>query len=252
MPLLEIRNLHVSVEDKDILKGIDFKVNKGEVHVIMGPNGAGKSTLVNAIMNNPAFEVTKGQIFYKDEDISELPAEERARKGIFMSFQNPEEVPGITVAEFLKAALYAKTGENIPTLKFHKQLEEAMKELKIDTQYKDRYLNVGFSGGEKKKSEILQLNVLKPQLAMLDETDSGLDVDAVKIVSEGISKFKNSENAIILITHHQELLKSIDIDKVHVIADGKIVAEGGPELAKKVHEEGYDAILEELSIKSDK
>ena len=239
MALLEIKNLNVSVDDKPILEGVDLTIDRGETHVLMGPNGAGKSTLLHAIMDDPTFEVTEGEIYYDGELINDLSTDERAKLGIFMSFQNPEAVPGITVANFLRAAKTELTGEAPPLLQFHKDLEKRMKDLDMDPGYKDRYLNVGFSGGEKKKDEILQLNVLQPTLALLDETDSGLDVDAVRIVSKGIREFRDDDNAMLIITHHRAIMNNIHIDKVHLIVDGKIARSGDRSLFERVQEEGY-------------
>lgn len=245
MTLLDIKNLHVTVDENEILKGVDLQINRGETHVLMGPNGAGKSTLMNAIMNHPAFTVTEGEIRYDAQLINDMPTDERAKLGIFMSFQNPEEVPGITVANFLRAAKAELSGSNPPLLKFRRDLEKHMEELAIDPAYADRYLNVGFSGGEKKKSEILQLNMMEPTLALLDETDSGLDVDAVRIVSDGIRKFRNENNAMIIITHHRAILNKIDVDRVHVIVGGKIIESGGRELFERVQDEGYTWLTQE-------
>lgn len=245
--LLEIRDLHVSVEDKEILKGLNLTINKGEVHVVMGPNGAGKSTLANAIMAHPKYEVNSGDIVFEGESILEHSADQRARDGIYMSFQAPEEVPGITVENFLRAAKSAHTGKNIPIMKFKRQLAEKMEALKMDPSYADRYLNVGFSGGEKKKNEILQMQILDPKLALLDETDSGLDIDAVRIVSEGVASFMTEEKSCLIITHHNEILASIQPDFVHVIVDGRIVKEGGRELIDEIQEKGYAWIREELA-----
>ena len=201
MSLLEIKDLYVNVEEKEILKGIDLKINKGEVHVIMGPNGSGKSTTANAILNNPAYKKIKGSILFDGADITNLKTDEIARKGIFMSFQLPEEIPGITVSNFLRFAKNKITGKPIKIFEFKNELKKHMEELGIKPEYSERYLNVGFSGGEKKKNEILQLLTLNPKLAILDETDSGLDVDSVNIVSKGIEMFKNKENSVLIITH---------------------------------------------------
>lgn len=239
MPLLEIKDLHVGVEDKEILRGINLTIEKGETHVLMGPNGAGKSTLLHAVMDSPAFTVSRGEIYYQGELINDLTTDERARLGIFMSFQNPEAVPGITVADFMRAAKTEIDGKAPPLIRFRRALEGEMKDLDIDPSYADRYLNVGFSGGEKKKDEILQLNILDPSLALLDETDSGLDVDAVRIVSQGIKKFQNQEKSILIITHHRAILENIKIDKVHILMDGLIVRSGGKDLFEKVQDEGY-------------
>ena len=239
--LLEIKNLKtIAVDDgSDILKGLDLVINKGEVHVIMGPNGSGKSTLANTIFNNPRYEVKDGDIYFEGERINDLNTAERAKKGLFMSFQTPEDIPGITVAHFLKTAKNAVSDERLNLFKFSKEVEEKMKELDMDPSYVNRELNVGFSGGEKKKNEILQLLILNPKLAILDETDSGLDVDAIKTVSKGINLFKNDDNALLIITHSTKILKSLKVDYVHILVDGKIVYTGDASLAKEIDENGY-------------
>ena len=239
--LLNITDLYVNADNKQIIKGLNLKINKGEIHVIMGPNGAGKSTLANIILNNPQYNIESGDIYFEGEKINELGTDERAKKGIFMSFQTPEEVEGITVSNFLKTAKKSITGENVKIFEFKKQLEENMDKLKIDINYASRDLNVGFSGGEKKKNEILQMLMLNPKLAILDETDSGLDVDAIKTVSKGIKLFKNQDNAVLIITHSSKILKGLDIDYVHILVDGKIVKTGNIELVKDIEEKGYEA-----------
>lgn len=243
--LLRVENLSAGVEGKEILKNINLTINYGEVHVIMGPNGSGKSTLANVIMANPVYEVTSGKIFLDGEDITELSTDKRANKGLFMSFQSPEEVPGISVENFIRTAKINKEDKNIPIIKFKKQIEEEMKELKMDSSYAERYLNVGFSGGEKKKTEILQMLMLNPKLAILDETDSGLDVDATRIVSQGIERFLTKDNAVFIITHHQELVRNVVPDFVHVIVDGRIVKEGDASLVGKIENEGFGWIRDE-------
>jgi Fe-S cluster assembly ATP-binding protein len=237
--LLKINNLHVNAGEKEILKGIDLEINPGEIHVIMGPNGSGKSTTANAIFNNPEYTKTDGKILFCGEDITDMKTDEIARKGIFMSFQLPEEIPGITVTNFLKSAKSNIEGKPIKYFEFKKQLEEYINELKINSKILDRSLNVGFSGGEKKKNEILQMLVLNPKLAILDETDSGLDVDAIKIVSKGIEMFKNETNGVLIITHNTKILHNLKVDKVHVLVNGKIVATGSQELASQIEENGY-------------
>lgn len=239
MELLNIKNLYANAGEKEILKGLNLTINKGEVHVIMGPNGAGKSTLANIILNNPQYRIVKGDIEFDGENINELKTDERAKKGIFMSFQTPEEVPGISVTNFLKTAQSSKTGEPVKIFKFKKELEENMKKLDMNPSYSTRDLNVGFSGGEKKKNEILQMLTLNPKLAILDETDSGLDVDAIRIVSKGINMYKNDDNAVLIITHSTKILNKLHIDKVHVLVDGKIVKTGDGSLAEQIEEEGY-------------
>jgi len=239
--LLNIKDLYVeSKEDKkEILKGINLKINKGEIHVIMGPNGSGKTTTANAILNNPAFVKKGGEILLNNEDITNLKTDEIARKGVFMSFQLPEEIDGISVTNFLKYAKNKITDKPVKIFEFKDELKKNMEELNINPDYMDRSLNVGFSGGEKKKNEILQMLTLNPKLAILDETDSGLDVDAIKTVSKGIEMFKSKENAILIITHNTKILENLKVDKVHILIDGKIVAEGNQELATQIEKEGY-------------
>ena len=242
--LLEIKNLWAKAGDKEILRGLTLAIKKGGVHVILGPNGSGKSTLMNVIMGHPKYEVTEGNIFFEGEDISSLKTYERARRGLFLSFQTPEEIFGVTVENMLRTAKNAVTGQKARLIPFRKELRAMMDELKIDREYSARYLNVGFSGGEKKKSEILQLLMLKPKLAMLDETDSGLDVDAVQIVSKGVAKFHTPENSVLIITHNAKILESLKVDKVHVLIDGKIAEEGGAELVEKIESGGFSHITE--------
>ena len=237
--LLEIKDLNVKAEEKEILKGINLKINKGEVHVIMGPNGSGKTTTANAILNNPMYVKEKGSIIFEEEDITNLKTDEIARKGIFMSFQLPEEIPGISVTNFLKYAKNKVTGKPVKIFEFKDELKKYMENLNMDSKNMERSLNVGFSGGEKKKNEILQMLVLNPKLAILDETDSGLDVDAIKTVSKGIEMFKNNENSILIITHNTKILSSLKVDYVHVLVNGKIVKTGGQELAREIEENGY-------------
>ena len=242
--LLDIKGLHAGVEGKEILKGLSLTVGKGEVHVILGPNGSGKSTLMNVIMGHPKYEVTAGSIAFEGEDITQLKTFERARKGLFLSFQTPEEIPGISVENMIRTAKQAVSGERVKLLPFRRKLKEMMEELKIKPEYADRYLNVGFSGGEKKRNEILQLLMLDPKLALLDETDSGLDVDAVQIVSEGVAKFHNEDNSCLIITHNTRILEKLKVDKVHVLINGEIVEEGGPELIDDINRRGFTHILD--------
>lgn len=237
--LLEINNLYVNADTKEILKGINLKINKGEIHVIMGPNGSGKTTTANAILNNPAYKKAQGNIMFEGEDITNLKTDEIARKGIFMSFQLPEEIPGITVNNFLKYAKNKITGKPVKIFSFKDEVKKYMQELIMNTEYAERSLNVGFSGGEKKKNEILQMLVLNPKLAILDETDSGLDVDAIKTVSKGIEMFKNENNAVLIITHNTKILHNLKVDYVHVLVNGKIVKTGTGKLAKEIEENGY-------------
>lgn len=241
--LLKIKDLHTKVDDKAILKGLNLEINKGEVHVIMGPNGAGKSTLANAILGHPKYEVTSGNIEFENEEISELKTNERAKRGIFLSFQNPEEVPGINVENFIRTAKSSIIGKPVSMLTFNMKLQNKLAALKIDKSYAERYLNVGFSGGEKKKNEILQMILLEPKLAILDETDSGLDVDAVKIVSQGVNMYKNENNSILIITHNTKILEHLIPDYVHVLIDGKIVHTGKASLAEDINRNGYESFL---------
>ena len=244
--MLKIENLHVSIDDKEILKGLSLDVKPGEIHAIMGPNGSGKSTLSSVIAGSEAYEVVKGNIFYNDENIEDLSAEERANKGIFMSFQYPVEIPGITVTNFIKTAinsnLKARGEKEMPAGDMLKKIREKSKLLEIDSKFLSRSLNEGFSGGEKKRNEIFQMAMLEPSLAILDETDSGLDIDALKIVANGVNKLKNDDNAIIIITHYQRLLDYILPDFVHVLQDGKITKSGDKSLALELEEKGYDWI----------
>ncbi|PWJ51850.1 Fe-S cluster assembly ATPase SufC [Faecalicatena contorta] len=246
--LLKVQNLHASVEDKVIIKGLDLQINEGEVHVIMGPNGAGKSTLANIIMGHPNYKVTEGSICFEGEDITEAKTDERAKKGLFLSFQAPEEISGITMENFMRSSKAVLSGHEVKAYAFHKELMLIMDELQMDKNYAARHVNVGFSGGEKKKSEILQMLVLNPKLAILDETDSGLDVDAVKTVSSGINQFKNSQNAILIITHNTKILDKLHADFVHVLMDGKIVKTGGTALIDQIYETGF-ASMESFSGK---
>lgn len=242
--LLEIRDLHAGVEGKEILKGLNLLVNKGEVHVILGPNGSGKSTLMNVIMGHPKYTVTSGTMQFAGEDMQELKTFERARRGLFLSFQTPEEIPGITVENMIRTARQTITGQKVKILPFRKELKATMQELKMKPEYAQRYMNVGFSGGEKKRNEILQLLMLQPKLALLDETDSGLDVDAVQIVSEGVARFHNEENSCLIITHNTRILEKLKVDRVHVLMDGRIVEEGGAELIDEINRRGFTHILD--------
>ena len=237
--LLSIRGLHVAVDGKEILTGLNLEINKGEVHVILGPNGAGKTTLVNLLMGHPKYQLTAGSVTFEGEDLMALNTYERARKGLFLSFQNPEEIPGITVENLLRTAKNAITGGNVKIMAFKKSLNQAMDKLKIDNDYASRYVNVGFSGGEKKRNEILQMMMLNPKLAMLDETDSGLDVDAVHIVSSGVKHFQSPQNAILIITHNTKILEQLQVDQVHILIDGKIVQTGDASLIPEINENGF-------------
>ncbi len=257
--LLEIKDLHVEVENNEILKGLSLTINRGEIHAIMGPNGSGKSTLANTLMGHPNYKVTKGEIIFKGQNILELGPDERAALGLFLAFQYPHEVPGVTLFNFLRTAVNSiqkkRTGEDIEKdrkksassiLQFSKKLNEYMKLLGIEESFSKRYVNEGFSGGEKKRAEILQLAMLKPDLAILDETDSGLDIDALKLVSEGVNKITTTEQSILVITHYQRLLDYIKPDFVHVLVDGKLVMSDGPELALKLEEKGYDWVRDQV------
>ncbi|MHA7942686.1 Fe-S cluster assembly ATPase SufC [Formosa sp. 3Alg 14/1] len=248
--MLKINNLHASVEGKAILKGINLEVKPGEVHAIMGPNGSGKSTLSSVIAGKEEYEVTDGEIYFDEENIEELSAEERAHKGIFLSFQYPVEIPGVSVTNFIKTAINetrkAKGLEDMPAKDMLKLIREKSELLEIDRKFLSRSLNQGFSGGEKKRNEIFQMAMLEPKLAILDETDSGLDIDALRIVSNGVNKLKSKDNAVVVITHYQRLLDYIVPDFVHVLLDGKIVKSGGKELAHELEEKGYDWIKEEV------
>lgn len=239
--LLHIEGLKVEVEGKEILKGLDLTVRAGEVHVIMGTNGAGKSTLFNAVMGHPKYTVTGGSIFFEGKDITRMPVDERAKAGIFMAFQAPIAVQGISVENFTRNAKSTISGETQRIMPFRKKLKAQMEELKMDSSYASRYVNDGFSGGERKKTEILQMCMLEPKLAMLDEIDSGLDVDAVRVVSQTVAKYHNDGNALMVITHHSEILQALQPDVVHVLIDGKIVKSGGPELIQVIEEKGYDS-----------
>jgi Fe-S cluster assembly ATP-binding protein len=247
---LEIRNLHVTAEGKQILKGVDLEVSKGQIRALMGPNGSGKSTLANAIMGHPALEITEGEIVLRGEEITEAAPEERARMGLFMAFQYPVAIPGVTVAKYLRMALNAqreaRDEEEVKLKNFRKQTEEAMELVSIPKEFSSRYVNDGFSGGEKKRMEILQLAMLRPELAVLDETDSGLDIDALRIVADGVNRFAGPDLGVLIITHYQRILHLVEPDFVHVMYDGRIVKEGGPELVEQLEERGYGWIREEV------
>ena len=245
-PLLQIRNLCASIEEGELLHNINLEIRPGETHVLMGPNGAGKSTLGNTIMGSPVYKVTGGSIFFDGQDITDLSADKRAAAGLFMSFQNPLEVPGLSMESFLRNAIRQRTGKPIKILTFKRELEETMKLLQMDESYAERDLNVGFSGGEKKKAEILQLLMLRPRLAILDETDSGLDVDAVRIVSMGIEEYqKKRGGALLVITHSTRILDSLDVDYTHVLVRGQIVRTGDASLVKEINEGGFERYANE-------
>ncbi|MCD8920810.1 Fe-S cluster assembly ATPase SufC [Staphylococcus gallinarum] len=244
---LEIKDLHVSIEDKEILKGVNLTIKTGEIHAIMGPNGTGKSTLSSAIMGHPSYEVTQGEVLLDGVNILELEVDERAKAGLFLAMQYPSEITGVTNADFMRSAINAKReeGEEINLMQFIKKLDKEMDFLDIDQDMAQRYLNEGFSGGEKKRNEILQLMMLEPKFAILDEIDSGLDIDALKVVSKGINQMRGDEFGSLIITHYQRLLNYITPDHVHVMFGGKVVTSGGPELAKRLEEEGYEWVKEE-------
>lgn len=245
---LEIKDLHVSIEDKEILKGVNLTINTGEIHAIMGPNGTGKSTLSSAIMGHPSYEVTQGEVLLDGVNILELDVDERAKAGLFLAMQYPSEITGVTNADFMRSAINAKReeGQEINLMQFIKKLDKQMDFLDIDKDMAQRYLNEGFSGGEKKRNEILQLMMLEPKFAILDEIDSGLDIDALKVVSKGINQMRGEEFGALMITHYQRLLNYITPDKVHVMYGGKVVKSGGPELAQRLEEEGYEWVKEEF------
>ena len=249
-PMLQVHNLHVKVADADILNGIDLSVGPGEVHAIMGPNGSGKSTLANVLAGKPNYEVTGGQVVYQGQDLLAMEPEERAREGVFLAFQYPLELPGVRAWQFLKAAVDAQRGhkgqEELSARDFDRMLRDKIKMVEIDPDLARRSVNEGFSGGEKKRNEILQMAMLEPKLAILDETDSGLDIDALRIVADGVNKLRSDSNAMVLVTHYQRMLNYITPDYVHVLMDGRIVRSGGPELAHELEEKGYDWIKEDI------
>ncbi|MBC1688658.1 Fe-S cluster assembly ATPase SufC [Listeria welshimeri] len=250
MATLKIQDLHVEIEGKEILKGVNLEISTGEIHAIMGPNGTGKSTLSSAIMGHPKYEVTQGTITLDGEDVLEMEVDERARAGLFLAMQYPSEISGVTNAEFIRAAINSRReeGDEIPVMQFIRKLDAKMDILDMDEEMAERYLNEGFSGGEKKRNEILQLLMIEPKLAILDEIDSGLDIDALKVVSKGVNEMRAEGFGCLIITHYQRLLNYITPDFVHVMMQGKVVKEGGPELAKRLEAEGYDWIKQELGI----
>lgn len=250
---LEIKNLHVSIEGNEILKGVNLTIKGGEFHAVMGPNGTGKSTLASAIMGHPHFEITEGSIHLDGEDVLEMEVDERARAGLFLAMQYPSEISGVTTSDFLRSSINARReeGDEISLMKFIKEMDGTLDYLDIDKNMAQRYLNEGFSGGEKKRNEILQLMMMKPEIAILDEIDSGLDIDALKVVSKGINSMRNDQFGCLIITHYQRLLNYITPDQVHVMMNGRIVKSGGPELAKRLEDEGYEWIKEELGIEEE-
>jgi Fe-S cluster assembly ATP-binding protein len=239
-PLLALEGLHAAAGDVEIVKGVDLAIRRGEIHALMGPNGSGKSTLANVLLGHPGYEVTAGTIRYRGEDITDWSPHKRGRAGMFLGFQYPEEIPGVSVVNFLRSALSSRTGVEYTVLELRLKVMDAMRELGMDASFADRYLNEGFSGGERKRNEILQLAVLQPELAVLDETDSGLDIDALRTVAEGVERVAGEHNGILIITHYQRMLEYITPDVVHVFVDGRIVATGGSELAAAIEAAGYD------------
>ncbi len=242
-PLFQIEDLHVAVEGTSILKGVDLAVGAGEVHALMGPNGSGKSTLANTLLGSPDYEITKGRILFKGEDITEWPTDIRGKAGIFLAFQYPEEIPGVPVIQFLRQALSARKGIDLSVLELRLSIMEWMERLGMDPSFGDRYLNEGFSGGEKKRNEVLQMAILEPEVAILDETDSGLDIDALRVVANGVREVQRTrpDLGVLLITHYQRILDELQPDRVHILIDGRIVDSGGPDLAKRLEQEGYEA-----------
>ena len=239
-PLLQIKNLHAAADDVEILKGVDLTVDRGEIHALMGPNGSGKSTLASVLMGHPDYQVTEGEILFEGEDITEAAADARANMGLFLAFQYPEEIPGVSVIQFLRQALSNRTGTDYTVLELRLKVMEAMATLGMESSFADRYLNEGFSGGERKRNEVLQMAVLQPLLAVMDETDSGLDIDALKTVAEGVNTLTSPERGFLIITHYQRLLDYVTPDHVHIFMDGRILESGGSELAAQLEAEGYD------------
>lgn len=250
MSVLEVKDLHVTVEGKEILKGVNLKMSTGEIHAIMGPNGTGKSTLSSTIMGDPAYKITKGDILLNGKSIIDLPVDERARMGLFLAMQYPQEIPGVTNAEFVKSAINARRPKDdpIPLMDFIKRLDETLETLDMSEEMADRYLNEGFSGGEKKRNEIMQMMMIRPEFAILDEIDSGLDIDALKVVSRGVNQMRGDNFGSLIITHYQRLLNYIVPDYVHVMMDGQLVKTGGPDFAIRLEKEGYAKLRDELGL----
>jgi len=240
-PLLQIENLHASAGNIEILKGVNLTVNHGEIHALMGPNGSGKSTLASVLMGSPVYRVTKGRILYKGEDVTAAQPTDRGVAGMFLAFQHPEAIPGVSVIQFLRQALSNRTGVDLTVLELRLKVMDAMKELDMESSFADRYLNEGFSGGERKRNEVLQMAVLQPELAIMDETDSGLDIDALRTVADGVNKLTGPDRGFLIITHYQRLLDYITPDHVHIFIDGRIIESGGPELATTLEEKGYES-----------
>jgi Fe-S cluster assembly ATP-binding protein len=244
--MLKIEDLHVEIDGQEIVKGLDLEVGKGEIHAIMGPNGSGKSTLANVLMGHPRYEVTGGSITFQDEDVFELEPDERAKLGMFLAFQYPSEVPGVSVANFLRTAVNSVREEELSPMDMYRLLQEKMGIMQMDPKFAERYLNEGFSGGEKKRNEILQMLMLDPKLAIMDETDSGLDIDALQVVARGVNEMRGPEFSAVIITHYQRILRYIEPDHVHVMLDGRLVTSGGKELAEELEEKGYDWVRQEF------
>jgi Fe-S cluster assembly ATP-binding protein len=244
--MLKVENLHIEIDDQEIVKGLDLEVERGEIHAIMGPNGSGKSTLANVLMGHPRYEVTQGSITFEGEDVLELEPDERAKMGMFLAFQYPSEVPGVSVANFLRTAVNSVREEELNPMEMYKLLQEKMRVMQMDPKFAERYLNEGFSGGEKKRNEILQMLMLEPRLAIMDETDSGLDIDALRVVAKGVNELKGPDFSAVIITHYQRILRYIEPDHVHVMLDGRIVTSGGKELALALEEKGYDWVRQEF------
>ena len=244
--MLKIENLRVEIDGQEIVKGLDLEVDKGEIHAIMGPNGSGKSTLANVLMGHPRYEETGGSITFQGEDVLEMEPDERAKLGMFLSFQYPSEVPGVSVANFLRTAVNSVRDEELSPMEMLRLIQDKMKVMQMDPKFAERYLNEGFSGGEKKRNEILQMLMLEPKLAIMDETDSGLDIDALQVVSKGVNELRGPEFSAVIITHYQRILRYIEPDHVHVMLDGRLVTSGGKELALDLEEKGYDWVRQEF------
>jgi Fe-S cluster assembly ATP-binding protein len=244
--MLKIENLHVEIDGNEIVKGLDLEVGKGEIHAIMGPNGSGKSTLANVLMGHPRYEVTEGSVTFEGEDVLELEPDERAKMGMFLAFQYPSEVPGVSVANFLRTAVNSVREEELSPMEMYRLLQEKMHIMRMDPTFAERYLNEGFSGGEKKRNEILQMLMLDPRLAIMDETDSGLDIDALQVVARGVNELRQPEFSAVIITHYQRILRYIEPDRVHVMLDGRLVTSGGRELADELEDRGYDWVRQEF------
>ena len=244
--MLRIENLHVEVDGNEIVKGLELEVGRGEIHAIMGPNGSGKSTLANVLMGHPRYDITEGSVTFEGEDVLELEPDERAKMGIFLAFQYPSEVPGVSVANFLRTAVNSVREEELSPMEMYKLLQEKMAIMQMDPKFAERYLNEGFSGGEKKRNEILQMLMLEPTLAIMDETDSGLDIDALQVVARGVNELRRPEFSAVIITHYQRILRYIQPDRVHVMLDGRLVTSGGRELAEQLEDKGYDWVRQEF------